>query len=382
MATRSVATVFGGSGFIGRYVVQRLAAAGYVVRVAVRDPASGAVPQADGRGGADRAAVRLGDERADGRIARLQGADLVVNLVGILAERRAGDFQRIHAEGPGGSPGCRPPRACCGWCMSRRSAPIRPAPAATRASKAAGEAAVRRPFPRATILRPSIVFGPEDQFFNRFAAMAQMLPVMPVIAGGDAVPAGLCRRRGGCGHGGAGAARTPPGQLFELGGPRVWTFRELLAYVLEQTARRAADDRRAAGAGSLQARSGRTAAGQAAHPRPASDAAAGQRRERRTRRACRSWGSCRRRWNWSCRPILAAFRPGGRRMLSSGCRERDQIGPIFRRRRSRRAVALQARIRTDIRVTNTALNGAQQPSRTAAGAMRASEHRLRRRRRR
>ncbi len=236
MATRNVATVFGGSGFIGRYVVQRLAQKGYVVRVAVRYPASAGFLKPMGAvGQIVPLYASLTNEPTVHRA--VQGADLVVNLVGILAEYRAGDFQRIHVEGPE-----RIARlaAASGVLQLVHMSAIGADPASPSrygASKAAGEAAVRQAFPGATILRPSIVFGQEDRFFNRFAGMAQMLPVMPVICGAtrfqpvyvgdvaDAVMAAL---------GLADAA----GALFELGGPRVWTFRELLAYVLEQTARR------------------------------------------------------------------------------------------------------------------------------------------------
>ncbi len=235
MATRSVATVFGGSGFIGRYVVQRLAQKGYVVRVAVRDPAHAGFLRVTGAVGqivplhasvTNEAAVHRAVEQAD----------LVVNLVGILAERHAGEFQAIHAEGAG-----RVARlaAAAGVFRLVHLSAIGADPASPGrygASKAAGEQAVRQHFPDATILRPSVVFGPEDQFFNRFARMALFAPVMPVFSGStrfqpvyvgdvaDAVMATLAR---------AGAG----GTIFELGGPRVWSFRELLAYVLEQTGR-------------------------------------------------------------------------------------------------------------------------------------------------
>ena len=153
----------------------------------------------------------------------------MVNLVGILTERRRGDFQRVHAEGAGaiaraGGRG----RGRAGWCRSRRSAPTRPAPALYGRSKAAGEEAVREAFPAATILRPSVVFGPEDQFFNRFGRMAMLLPVMPVICGDTRFQPVYRRRRGGRGHAPALQREDAPGQLYELGGPRVWTFRELL----------------------------------------------------------------------------------------------------------------------------------------------------------
>jgi NADH dehydrogenase len=236
MATRSVATVFGGSGFIGRYIVKRLANKGFVVRVAVRDP---------------EAALFLKPMGAVGQIVPLyasltsqptaeraiEGADLVVNTVGILAENRPGDFQRIHADGAGMV--ARLAAQAGAARLVHLSAIAADANSASRyaATKAAGETAVREAFPSAAILRPSLVFGPEDQLFNRFAAMARMLPFMPVICGetrfqpvyvcdvADAVMAALAR---------ADAA----GATYELGGPRIWLFREILAYVLRETDRR------------------------------------------------------------------------------------------------------------------------------------------------
>ncbi len=236
MPNRNVATVFGGSGFIGRYVVNRLAQRGFIVRVAVREPAHALFLKTAGAVGQ---IVPLGapiTNEAD--IYRcIEGAEVVVNLVGILAERRRGDFQRIHVDGAE-----RVARlaASCGVTRLVHISAIGADPgSASRygASKAAGEAAVRQGFPAATILRPSIVFGQEDRFFNRFARIAQLSPVMPVVSGetkfqpvyvgdvADAVMASLAR---------AGSA----GGLFELGGPRVWTFREILGYILTETERR------------------------------------------------------------------------------------------------------------------------------------------------
>jgi uncharacterized protein YbjT (DUF2867 family) len=236
MATRSVATVFGGSGFIGRYVVKRLAHRGYVVRVAVRDPAAANFLKTAGVVG--QIVPLYASVREEGTVARaVAGADLVVSLVGILAERHKGDFQAIHAEGAG-----RIAR------LSREAGVFRlvhvsaigadPAsPGRYGQSKAAGEQAVREQYPGVSILRPSVVFGPEDQFFNRFAFMAMLSPVMPVFSGAtrfqpvyvgdvaDAVMAALGR---------AEAA----GGIYELGGPQVFTFRELLQYVLQETGRR------------------------------------------------------------------------------------------------------------------------------------------------
>jgi len=235
MATRNVATVFGGSGFIGRYVVKRLAHAGFVVRVAVRDPQAALFLKTAGAVGQIVPLFAALENEATVHRA-VEDAGLVVNLVGILAEGRRGDFQRIHAEGAG-----RVARLAAATGVERlvHMSAIGADPASPSnygASKAAGEQAVRAAFPAATILRPSVVFGPEDRFFNRFASLARLSPVMPVIAGAtklqpvyvgdvaDATMAALLR---------ADAA----GRLYELGGPRVWSFRELLAYILQQTRR-------------------------------------------------------------------------------------------------------------------------------------------------
>ncbi len=235
-ATRSVATVFGGSGFLGRYVVQRLAAAGYVTRVAVRDPEGAMFLRPMGRvGQIVPMYASLGNEATVARA--VEGAGLVVNLVGILAERRAGDFQRVQAEGPGRI--ARMAAAAGASRMVQVSAIGADAASASlyARTKAEGEAAVWSAMPSATVLRPSLVFGAEDKFFNRFAAMAQLLPVMPVISGAtrmqpvyvgdvsDAVMAGLTRPE-------------TAGRTYELGGPKVWTFREILAFILQETRRK------------------------------------------------------------------------------------------------------------------------------------------------
>jgi NADH dehydrogenase len=235
MATRSVATVFGGSGFIGRYVVKRLAARGHIVRVAVCDPEGAMFLKPAGAvGQVVLLAAPVQQEEAVRRA--VDGADLVVNLAGILAERRSGDFQRIHAEGAG-----RVARlaAAAGATRLVHMSAIGADPASPSrygSSKAAGEQAVRAAYPSATILRPSLVFGPDDALFNRFATMARLLWVMPVICGGtrfqpvyvgdvaDAVMAALTNP-------------DAAGKLFELAGPRALSMRELLTYVLELTGR-------------------------------------------------------------------------------------------------------------------------------------------------
>jgi uncharacterized protein YbjT (DUF2867 family) len=235
MATRMVATVFGGSGFLGRYVVQRLARRGFVVRVAVRDPvAAGFLKPMGAVGQIVPLYTPVTDEALVHRA--LEGASWAVNLIGILAERHAGDFDRVHAEGAGRV--ARLAAACGVRALVQVSAigadPT--SPSRYGRSKAAGEAAVLAAFPAATILRPSLVFGPEDAFFNRFAGLARLLPVMPVIAGatrfqpvyaGDVADAALA----------ALDRHAAAGMLYELGGPEVRSFRELMAAVLTWTGR-------------------------------------------------------------------------------------------------------------------------------------------------
>lgn len=235
MATRSVATVFGGSGFLGRYIVRRLAAEGHVVRVAVRHPVNANALRVMGRvGQIVPLYASLSDEATVARA--VEGAAIVVNLVGILAEAKNGDFNRVHVDGAGriarlaGASGAKR--------MVQMSAigADPDSPSLYGRSKAGGEAAVRDAFPDATILRPSLVFGPEDAFFNRFGAMARISPIMPVFSGAtrmqpvyagdvaDAVRAVV-------------ADGAPGGRLYELGGPKVWTFRELLAWMMVEMRR-------------------------------------------------------------------------------------------------------------------------------------------------
>lgn len=233
MDRRSVATVIGGTGFLGRYIVKRLAQQGHTVRVAVRDTER-ALPLRTA-GAVGQVLPIYTDIAQDGLVARaVDGAEIVVNLVGILAERAPGDFSRLQAEGPG-----RVARlaAAAGVRRLLQVSAIGADPASPSAygrTKAEGEANARAAFPAVTVLRPSIVFGQEDQFFNRFGAMARLSPVMPVIAGetrfqpvyvadvADAAMAALSRREA-------------EGATYELGGPRIMTFREILAWILAQT---------------------------------------------------------------------------------------------------------------------------------------------------
>lgn len=250
------ATVFGGSGFIGRHLVQRLARGGARVRVAVRDPERAAFLKPFGDPGqVVPVACNIRDDAAVARA--VDGADAVVNLVAILYETAKQTFPAIHVEGArriaaaSASAGVRRLVHVSALGASRRS------PAVYGRTKAAGEAAVAEAFPDATIVRPSVVFGPEDDFFNRFARLARISWALPLIGGdvADERPfAGLMFR----GHRfGAGTARFQPvyvgdvadaimrilarpdtaGQTYELGGPEVYDLRGILEIVLRETGR-------------------------------------------------------------------------------------------------------------------------------------------------
>lgn len=225
-------TVFGASGFIGRYVVRRLAKAGYRVRAATRRPHLAHELKPMGVvGQIQLVQANLRDSASVSRA--IDGAQGVVNLVGILAEGGRQTFQSLQADGAGLI------------AETARRAGIERfvqvsaigADAASKSlyarTKAQGEAAVLASMPGAVILRPSIVFGPEDGFFNRFADMARFAPALPLIGGGATKfqpvycdDVALCVVR-------ALEMEAARGRVFELGGPSVYSFRELMEYILK-----------------------------------------------------------------------------------------------------------------------------------------------------
>lgn len=223
-------TVFGGSGFIGRHTVRALAKRGYRVRVAVRRPDLANFIQPLGNVGQIQPVqanvrVRWSVDRA------VEGADHVINLIGILHESGRQTFSAVQDFGARAvaeaarSAGARMTQ------ISAIGADLDSASAYAR-SKAAGEAAVLETLPGATIFRPSIVFGPEDEFFNRFANMARFSPALPLIGGGHTkfqpvfvgdVAEALARSVDG---------KAAPG-IYELGGPEVRTFRQCMELMLD-----------------------------------------------------------------------------------------------------------------------------------------------------
>ena len=232
-----LATVFGGSGFIGRYVVRDLAVRGWLVRAAVRRPDEALFLKTSGAlGQITPVAANIRDRASVMRA--VAGAEAVINLVGILHEGGRQKFQSVQADGPriiaeeAAKAGVRHlvHISAIGADPNSSSAYAR--------TKAAGEAGVRQAFAGATILRPSIVFGPEDDFFNRFARMAMLSPALPLIGGGTTrfqpvyvgdVAEAVMR-----------AIETPEaaGKTYELAGPKAYSFAELLRLMLTEIGRK------------------------------------------------------------------------------------------------------------------------------------------------
>jgi NADH dehydrogenase len=177
---RRLITVFGGSGFIGRHVIRRLVADGWTVRAAVRDPVGASFLQPLGDAGQ---IVPVGADVVDPATveAAVRDADAVINLVGILYERGRRTFRRIHVDGAANV--ARAAKAAGVERLVQMSAIGADAdsPAAYGRTKKAGEEAAKAAFPGVTIVRPSVVFGPEDDFFNRFATMARFRRFLPVF---------------------------------------------------------------------------------------------------------------------------------------------------------------------------------------------------------
>ncbi|MCS6759153.1 MAG: complex I NDUFA9 subunit family protein [Candidatus Devosia euplotis] len=226
-------TIFGGSGFVGTQIVQLLAARGHRIRVAVRRPDLAGHVRTLGMVGQVvpiQANIRnlASIERA------VAGADIVINLVGIAANHGAQTFTAVHVDGAQAI--ARATGAATLVHMSALGVDVAAEVSQYAASKLAGEAAVFAAFPAAVVMRPSILFGQGDDFFNLMAGLARFFPVLPLIGGqtkfqpayvGDVAEAFVLAAEG----------RLKTGRVYELGGPQVETHRQLIGRVLNQTYR-------------------------------------------------------------------------------------------------------------------------------------------------
>src|SRR5262245_12162735 len=230
----TLVTIFGGSGFLGRNVVRTLCKRDYRIRIAVRRPELAYHLQPAGKVGQIHA-VQANVRYPASVQAAMRDSRIVVNLVGILAEGGGQTFDAVQVRGAEAIAKAAQAIAARMVHVSAIGADDS-SPSRYAQAKAAGEQAVLAAVPSATILRPSLMFGPEDQFTNRFAALAQMSPVLPLIGGdtrmqpayvGDVADAVADAVDG----------KTKPGATYELGGPEVLTMREIMQLILDTTDR-------------------------------------------------------------------------------------------------------------------------------------------------
>lgn len=228
----NIVTVFGGSGFLGRHVVRALCRQGWRVRVATRRPhLAGDVKLAGDVGQVQLVQANVRNRNSIKRA--LQGADAVVNLVGILAERGSQSFQGTQALGAANIAQLAAEAGISKFVQMSAIGASEKSTSRYAQTKAEAEASVREAIPTATILRPSIVFGPEDGFFTRFAEMARLSPILPLIGASSkfqpvyvadvakAVAAALSKPEAA-------------GKTYELGGPRTYTMKQLLQYITRE----------------------------------------------------------------------------------------------------------------------------------------------------
>lgn len=233
--TNKLVTIFGGSGFLGTQLVQLLARQGYRIRVAVRRPdlaghlkPLGAVGQIQ--------PIQANIRNADSVMRAVKGSEIVVNLVAIRYEHGRQRFRAVHAMGARSvAEAAQRAGATSLVQVSALGADDQSVSTYAR-SKALGEEETLAAFPQAVIVRPSIMFGPDDDFFNMYGSLARMLPVLPLVGGktkfqpiyvGDVAEAVVAAIDG----------KVKPGKIYELGGPEVVTHRQILEQVLHETKR-------------------------------------------------------------------------------------------------------------------------------------------------
>jgi uncharacterized protein YbjT (DUF2867 family) len=232
----TLVTIFGGSGFVGRHLVRALAKQQYRIRIAVRRPDLAGHLQPLGRVGQIHA-VQANVRHRPSVAAAVRGSDVVVNLVGILFESGRQRFDAVQSFGAEGIALAAAAHNARMVHVSAIGADENSSAAYARA-KRRGEQLVLAATPDAVIFRPSILFGPNDDFFNRFAGLARLSPALPLVGGGHTrfqpvfagdVAEAIAKAVGG---------ETKPGTIYELGGPEVFTFKELMEFVLTTIERR------------------------------------------------------------------------------------------------------------------------------------------------
>jgi NADH dehydrogenase len=231
----TLVTVFGGSGFLGRHVVRALCKRDYRIRIAVRRPELAGHLQPIGKVGQIHA-VQTNLRHPASVEAAMRGSSVAINLVGILAESGAQTFDAVQAKG---AETVAKAAAAAGARMVHVSAIGADEKSRSRyaRAKAAGEKAVLSAEPSATIMRPSVVFGPEDQFTNRFAALARMSPMLPLIGGGETRMQPVYVGDVATAVADAVDCKARLGATYELGGPEVLTMREIMEIIMRITGR-------------------------------------------------------------------------------------------------------------------------------------------------
>jgi NADH dehydrogenase len=231
-------TVVGGTGFLGTYVVRRLLKDGWQVRVLCRDPQGPQTGTVKTQGYLGQVSVEYADlSRPKTLEGKLAGSYAVINLVGVLYEKGSQKFAALHAKGAETLATMAKEAGAKRFIQVSALGVDKAAKSRYARTKIQGEQAVRQVFPNATILRPSVIFGREDNFFNQFASMARFAPLLPVIGGGRtkfqpvyvddvAQAVAVCLNRA-----------DTQGQTYELGGPEVMSFRQIIDYVLDVTGR-------------------------------------------------------------------------------------------------------------------------------------------------
>jgi NADH dehydrogenase len=232
----TLVTVFGGSGFLGRNVVRALAKRDYRIRVAVRRPELAGHLQPLGKVGQIHA-VQANLRYAASIQAAMRDAHVAVNLVGILAQSGAQTFEAVQVKGAEAVAKAAAGMGATMVHVSAIGADVR-SPSQYARAKAAGEKLVIAALPSATIMRPSVVFGPEDEFTNRFAALARLSPALPLIGGGSTRLQPVYVGDVATAVADAVDGKAKPGGIYELGGPEVCSMREIMEIILKITDRK------------------------------------------------------------------------------------------------------------------------------------------------